>query len=455
VQIHGITGPAGTGLARWLDSESQLFGGLTPLVGPLGAPVARVTAPADDLAQVSTGLPRGPAGGEGVAIRLRRQGWTLERGEPDVVSSLDDAVALFERWGQGSVEVMRAEPTLLPELQIGGWFIARARARLLRRLSLRAEPLSGVLPKLGISGTLGARTAADVAFWRGVREVASDEEWRHLTTGYAVVLYHRLAGAYSAGEERLDLPARQFDGQMRLLRGLGLRPVSERELVDFHAKRSTGLRGRRFLVTVDDALSDTIEPLRRNTESLPQVFVPTAAVGGRADWLGDHSLADWDALLGLRASGVALGGHSRNHRVLPDLDDAALHDEIEGSFRDLETRLGHQPSLFAYPNGRHDGRVRDAVASAGYCVAFTTLPGKNGAGIDPYCLRRISVKSWDSRASFLWKVLTGEPVPDPWERWLHLRARARRLLGRGGRADPAAPRAGGPPLEERAPPPQP
>jgi peptidoglycan/xylan/chitin deacetylase (PgdA/CDA1 family) len=361
----------------------------------------------------------------------------LERAEPEVVSSVDDAVALFEKWGRGSVEVMRADPTLLPELQIGGWFLARTRARLLRRLALRSGPGVGALAKVGIGRTMSARMAADAVFWRGVRSHATDEEWRRLTTGYAVVLYHRLAGVHAAGEERLDVPPQQFDAQMRLLRRLRLRPLSEHELLDFHAPRSSGLRGRRYLVTVDDALLDTIEPLGRNAASLPQVFVPTAAVGGRAHWLGDRPLADWDTLLGLQAEGVSLGGHSRTHQLLPDLDDTALDDEVEGSFRDLESRLGRPPSLFAYPNGRHDGRVRDAVSSAGYRGAFTTLPGKNGAGVDPYCLRRISVKSWDSRASFLWKVLTGEPVSDRWERWLQLRARATRRPGRGGRADPA------------------
>jgi NADH dehydrogenase len=93
---------------------------------------------------------------------------------------------------------MRADPTLLPELQIGGWFLARTRARLLRRLALRSGPVVGVLPKVGIGRTLSARVAADTVFWRGVRSQATDEEWRRLTTGYAVVLYHRLAGAYAA-----------------------------------------------------------------------------------------------------------------------------------------------------------------------------------------------------------------------------------------------------------------
>ena len=71
--------------------------------------------------------------------------------------------------------------------------------------------------------------------------------------------------------------------------------------------------------------------------------------------------------------------------------------------------------LLAYPHGRSDPASRRVAADAGYRAAFTTDPGRNGAGTDPFRLRRIGVKAWDSRLSFLWKVVTGELLPDRWE----------------------------------------
>jgi len=43
----------------------------------------------------------------------------------------------------------------------------------------------------------------------------------------------------------------------------------------------------------------------------------------------------------------------------------------------------------------HDQRIRSAAIEAGYEAAFTTKPGRNGAGTDLYCLRRIELKDWD------------------------------------------------------------
>jgi hypothetical protein len=83
--------------------------------------------------------------------------------------------------------------------------------------------------------------------------------------------------------------------------------------------------------------------------------------------------------------------------------------------------------LLAYPYGDHDERVRSAAAAAGYRAAFTTEPGRNGAGIDPYCLRRLGVLDWDNRSAFLWKALTGELLPWIWER---RRRRRRAALSR-------------------------
>jgi hypothetical protein len=311
VHLHGLVGAVGTPVERWPGVDRQLFGGLTPLIAPLESVVMDVTAPPPALAEAGVGLPEGPARKEAIAVRLRRRGFPLEWGQPREVADVAVALDLFEWWGRSSVEVIRADPGLLPELQIGGWFLARARARLLRRLASQSPAVTRALPHLRIRRALLFRAAADGAFWRGVRSVAIDREWRRLTSGYAVVLYHRLAGDHQIGEERLDVPPRNFDAQMRLLRLLRFRPLSEQELLAFHFDDANALEGRRYVVTIDDALLHTVEPLRRNATNLPQLFVPTGAAGRVADWLGRRPVAGWQELLALRDAGVVLGGHGR------------------------------------------------------------------------------------------------------------------------------------------------
>jgi peptidoglycan/xylan/chitin deacetylase (PgdA/CDA1 family) len=240
-------------------------------------------------------------------------------------------------------------------------------------------------------------------------------------SSYVALYYHRLAGEGKPGQERLDVPPEAFARQVRLLRLLRFRPVAPGDLAAFHAGELADLPPRSYVVTVDDGFRDCVEPLLRHAEVRPQLFVPTQEVGGRSWWAGDEPLASWEELEQLAAAGVAIGSHTRRHALLPELEESALADELEGSRHDLEARLPSVP-LLAYPHGRSDEASRAAAAAAGYQAAFTTDPGRNGAGTDPYRLRRIGVKAWDSRLSFLWKVATGELLPARWEAWLIRRA---------------------------------
>jgi hypothetical protein len=104
-----------------------------------------------------------------------------------------------------------------------------------------------------------------------------------------------------------------------------------------------------------------------------------------------------------------------------------LDEELAGSLRELQAQVPAAVPVLAYPHGSHDDQVRATAIRSGYRAAFTSETGRNGAGTDPYCLRRISVKDWDGPLSVLWKAMTGEQVP--WNRWA-LRLRQARLNAR-------------------------
>ena len=261
-----------------------------------------------------------------------------------------------------------------------------------------------------------------------MRSAATDPEWRRLTTGYSVLLYHRLAGELKPGQERLDVPPAQFARQLRLLRRAGLHPVSLDEVVAFH-HHGAPLPPRAVLVTADDAYEDATAVLTAHADVTPVMFVPTRA--RTAHWTDHEPLADAHALAALRTAGGALGAHSRTHPDLTTLDDAGLHDEVDGALEDLG-----DATAFAYPHGRHDARVRERARRAR--LAFTTDIGRNGLGTDPWCLRRVNVKAHDGLPAFAWKALTNENLPGYWERAAD--RRSSRLAARAAaRRPPAAP----------------
>jgi peptidoglycan/xylan/chitin deacetylase (PgdA/CDA1 family) len=379
---------------------------------------AEISGDPEAVREASAGLPEGVATPEAIVVRGRRSGGELVWGEPRRVGGIAALLRLCRARGVSSVALVRADPSLLSALQIGSWFDDR----LFRRLARRAALGTRVTPRL-----LRGKTATDVAFWSGVRSATTRREWRRLTrSSYVVLLYHRIAGEYKPGQERLDVSPDVFERHMRWLRRLGLRPLAVDELLAFHTNPDATLPPRAILVSADDGFRDAVVALRRHADLRPIVFVSTAAVGGGApwEWADGEAIASWAELQELVADGGEVGSHAKTHTPLPRLEQPELHDELTQSLLDVQQHVSRVAPLLAYPHGQNDVAVRAAASATGYEAAFSTDSGRNGAGTDRYRLRRIEPKDWDGGLVFAWKALTGEPVP-----WSVERIR-RRLRGR-------------------------
>lgn len=295
-----------------------------------------------------------------------------------------------------------------------GWCAAPWRTRLLRRLRV---PAAAVAPLARLSPRW-RELQADLARWSQVRAESSPEEWRRLTSSYSVLVYHRFAGELNPGQERIDIAPGRFYRQLQALRLLGFKPLPLGDLLAFHRGELNDLPRRRFVVTVDDAIADAVEPLRRAAYLSPQLFVPTAELGGSAHWIAGEPVADWDDIRDLARAGVAIGSHTRHHRRLSQLGAPEREVELVGSLAELREHVPGAAAVIAYPNGDHDDAVCQATEAAGYEAAFTTEKGRNDCAADPFRLRRVSVHGADGALAVLWKVLTGEALPG-W--WLRLR----------------------------------
>lgn len=133
--------------------------------------------------------------------------------------------------------------------------------------------------------------------------------------------------------------------------------------------------------------------------------------------LARRLIMGWDDIRALVAAGMDIGSHTRWHRVLDTIDVDQRDDELIGSRRDLQRELGSQVRAFAYPVGRlPELSIRQAVAAAGYEVAFTNASGVNHlwpTWLRPtaaYALRRMDTDRDYSPAMFrtqiVWPSLT-------------------------------------------------
>jgi peptidoglycan/xylan/chitin deacetylase (PgdA/CDA1 family) len=422
IVLHRLAPPPGSALELSVLRAAQRDG-LRPLVGAFPDPIARLSGPAAFLTDAGRGLPEGPAKAEAVAVRLRRRDAELRWGPPEICVDASSYVERCRARGASSVEMVRADQSLLTELELGAFFNDYWPFRLARRM-LAAAP-NKILESVPLAA------AADAAFWAGVRSAASDREWARLTRGsYVVLTYHRLAGERVPGQERLDVDPAMFRRHLRWLRRFRFHPLSSDELVDFHGDPSATLPRRSFVLTADDGFRDAVAALDGEIASKPQLFVNTGCVGSVAAFADDRPLAGWDELRELAAAGAVIGSHARTHIRLAQSPIEDLDEELSGSLIELRAQVPSAVPVLAYPHGSHDEQVRAAAIRAGYVAAFATEVGRNGAGTDPYCLRRVSVKDWDGPLSVLWKATTGELLPRAWDRWAQRLRRTRLALKR-------------------------
>ena len=103
-------------------------------------------------------------------------------------------------------------------------------------------------------------------------------------------------------------------------------------------------------------------------------------------------------LLQLAASDtVTIGAHTVDHVRLRGRPAREQQDTISGSKTELEQSIGRAVPHFAYPFGRRDDfddRSVDAVRSAEFDTACTTIPGTARSSTDPYRLPRRLVMDW-------------------------------------------------------------
>jgi len=210
-----------------------------------------------------------------------------------------------------------------------------------------------------------------------------------------VLMYHAIGEPSCALESTYTVTPALFRRHLRLLRAEGWTLLGI-EAMTARIRQGLALPARTVGITVDDGFACLHEHL--GPELQHGLNATAYVVSGSLD-----AMARFDRDLGIRSrpmlsrmqlrelsdAGLEIGSHTVNHPDLRTLADAALGNELVRSKHDLEHLLGRAVTSFAYPRGRFNRRVRQAVADAGYLTACCTLGGLNDAGTDPFLIRRI------------------------------------------------------------------
>jgi len=182
----------------------------------------------------------------------------------------------------------------------------------------------------------------------------------------------------------------------------GVNPLLFRRMIAYLA--ASGYRGRRcgecveaadLAITFDDGLVDLFDnaiPYLEEHDFGATIFVVSEFVGKQSLWDYQKRLhLDWSQLRQLADRGYEIASHSATHRDLRGLSEKILDHEITDSKKMLEDKLGVEIKHIAYPFGRFDKRVIEAVQRAGYAEGFALT---EGAG--PFARARICLYRYDS-----------------------------------------------------------
>ena len=108
----------------------------------------------------------------------------------------------------------------------------------------------------------------------------------------------------------------------------------------------------------------------------------------------DDLFLDWNQCREVVRRGFDVGSHSYRHAILARETSAEQLDDLTRSKKQLESELDAPIEGLAYPNGEHGDFATDtfdALRSAGYTHAVTTIPGVNQDTTPPFELRRVVI----------------------------------------------------------------
>ena len=186
-----------------------------------------------------------------------------------------------------------------------------------------------------------------------------------------ILTYHDMVPTRDSRALWFDCTPAELESQLDWLSRQGARFVSLRAVEDHLAKRKP-LPSNAVAITFADnyrGFYDLALPILRRRRIPVAMFVHTDHVGSAKG----RPKMTWTQLQELDREGlVTVASQTRSHpEDLTRLNDRQLAEEMTGSKRALESRLGHDIPYLAYPNGKYDARVARAAQAAGYRMAFT------------------------------------------------------------------------------------
>jgi peptidoglycan/xylan/chitin deacetylase (PgdA/CDA1 family) len=239
-----------------------------------------------------------------------------------------------------------------------------------------------------------------------------------------ILMYHRIVEKQmkdTVNEHAVCVD--DFRNQLKMLEILNFTPITFMDYKLYLEDKLT-LPKNPIILTFDDGYLDTFElaiPALIEFDMRAVIFVMGDRTLKTANWDEEDGgeLMTNDQVLTASSMGFEIGAHSMNHKVLTELSEIELREEIMDSLKSIESVLGKRIQSFAYPYGCTDKRVNRVTRECGFTFGCGVYTGPPAFGDDFFDFRRLAINKRTSFFRFLIYLLT----PYQYVEWIYAKGK--------------------------------
>ena len=252
-------------------------------------------------------------------------------------------------------------------------------------VDLVLTPIPTIIPTITPTPTLTPEQIAEI----------KRKQFAEMNTKYGpcksvpILMYHHVlpsAQAKEMGVGGLNVDNGIFSQQMDYLQGKGYQTLNLEEMI--RMIKDNSLPSKPIVLTFDDGYRDfytNVFPLLKEKGIKATAFVISQFTGG------DKYLL-WGQISEMAGSGlVTIGDHTLNHTSLGKLDQSNQADQIVSAKNIIESNIGKNVNVFAYPYGNSNTIAKQILTENGFSTAVTTIPGTTQCAGLPFDLQRIRI----------------------------------------------------------------
>jgi len=193
-----------------------------------------------------------------------------------------------------------------------------------------------------------------------------------------ILMYHQIRESDKNEKMKsLCVSPKSFARQMRLLKLLGYKGLSIRELTPYLTGKKTG---KVFGITFDDGYLNNLQnaaPLLQSLSYSSTCYIVSGLLGSTNKWDQELGVTQVPLMNKLEINrwislGQDIGCHTSTHPDITSCSTNNLEIEIKQSKEALEHEFGIDVEDFCYPYGFYSEREKDAVKKYGFKTATTT-----------------------------------------------------------------------------------